>query len=96
MRVRPLMGSPWLPVVMHHQLVVAILIQIVDINQRAIGNAQLAQLHGHGGHVDHAASHKAHLAVIVHRAVHHLLQAEDITGEHGDNHAARGPLLICS
>ena len=70
-----------------HDLVVVVAVEVVRGNQPSLGNGQLAQLHGHLGHVDHAAADHAHLAVKAHRRVDHLLNAVDIAGEHGDDDA---------
>ena len=70
-------------------LVIGIAVQLVHGDQAALRDLQIAQLHGHPRHVDHAAADQAHLAAVLHRGFDDRLDAVDVAGEHGDDDAAR-------
>ncbi len=70
------------------QLVGAVAVDLVDLDEDAVGHLEVAQLGRLGHHIEHTAPGKRHLALVLHRIVHDLLHAVDVGGETCDDDAA--------
>ena len=71
-----------------YDLIVAIAVQIVNINQRVFRDIQFAQLPRQLNDVDHAAADEAELAAVARRFVNNQLNTADIRGEGRNDNAA--------
>ena len=75
----------------HHQdLLVRVLVEAVHVDDALLGDVQLADLHGHPAHVDHAPPDEAHPPAVADGVVNDHLHAVDVAGEHGHDHTALG------
>ncbi len=86
----PGQGAHWLALAARrdqHDLLLRVAADLVDVDQRALRDVQIAHLGPDGHHVDHAAAGKRHLAPILDRAVDNLLDAAHVRSERRDDDA---------
>ena len=70
-----------------HDLLGGIFVDLLDVDHRALGRVQIAQLMRHGRVVHHAAPRDGHLAPRRHGKIDDLLDAVHVRGERGDDDA---------
>ena len=74
----------------HHDLVGAVVVDLLQVHEHVVGHLQVAQLLGDGHVAHHGAAHEHDLATAFGGGVQHLLHAVHVRGEGGHDDAAAG------